>query len=33
MPKSNYIDPQTWLADAFALFPDYKINRIVNLLP
>jgi len=31
--KLNSVDPQTWLADTIARIPDYKINRIQDLLP
>lgn len=31
--KLNGIDPQAWLADTLARSPDYKINRINDLLP
>jgi len=27
------IDPQAWLADTLARIPDYKINRVGDLLP
>ncbi|MGC1494309.1 MAG: transposase domain-containing protein, partial [Sulfitobacter sp.] len=27
------IDPQAWLADTLARIPDYKINRVDDLLP
>ena len=26
-------DPQAWLADTLACIPDYKINRVDDLLP
>ncbi|MCF6232934.1 MAG: transposase domain-containing protein, partial [Rhodobacteraceae bacterium] len=29
----NGIDPQAWLADTLARIPDYKINRVDDLLP
>ncbi len=31
--KLNGVDPQTWLADTIAGIPDYKINRVNDLLP
>jgi len=31
--KLNGIDPQAWLADTLARIPDYKINRVDDLLP
>jgi hypothetical protein len=31
--KLNRIDPQQWLADTLARIPDYKINRVDDLLP
>lgn len=31
--KLNDIDPQAWLADTLACIPDYKINRVDDLLP
>jgi hypothetical protein len=31
--KLNGVDPQTWLADTLARIPDYKINRVDDLLP
>ena len=31
--KLNSIDPQAWLADTLARIPDYKINRVDDLLP
>ncbi|MBT8153084.1 transposase, partial [Epibacterium ulvae] len=31
--KLNDIDPQAWLADTLARLPDYKINRVDDLLP
>ena len=31
--KLNGVDPQTWLADILERIPDYKINRIDELLP
>ena len=31
--KMNGIDPQAWLADKLARIPDYKINRVDDLLP
>jgi hypothetical protein len=31
--KPNGIDPQAWLADTLARIPDYKINRVDDLLP
>lgn len=31
--KLNGIDPQAWQADTLARIPDYKINRINDLLP
>ena len=31
--KLNDIDPQAWLADTLARIPDYKINRVDDLLP
>ena len=31
--KLNDIDPQAWLADTLARMPDYKINRVGDLLP
>jgi hypothetical protein len=30
--KLNGIDPQAWLADTLARIPDYKINRVDDLL-
>ena len=29
----NGVDPQAWLADVLQCIPDYKINRIDELLP
>lgn len=31
--KLSGIDPQAWLADTLACIPDYKINRVDDLLP
>ena len=31
--RLNSIDPQAWLADVLERIPDYKINRIDELLP
>ena len=31
--KLNGVDPQTWLAHTIASIPDYKINRVNDLLP
>ena len=31
--KLNDVDPQAWLADVLDRIPDYKINRIDELLP
>ena len=31
--KLNDIDPQAWLADVLDRIPDYKINRVDELLP
>ena len=31
--KLNDVDPQAWLADVLDRIPDYKINRIEELLP
>ena len=31
--KLNDVDPQTWLARVLDRIPDYKINRIHELLP
>ena len=31
--KLNDIDPQAQLADMLARIPDYKINRVDDLLP
>ena len=31
--KLNNIDPHTWLADTLARIPDYKINKVDDLLP
>jgi len=31
--KLNGVDPQAWLADTLACIPDYKINRVGELLP
>lgn len=31
--KLNGIDPQVWLADTLARIPDYKINRVDDLMP
>ena len=31
--KLNGIDPQAWLADILVRIPDYKINRVDDLLP
>ena len=31
--KLNEIDPQAWLADVLDRIPDYKINRVDELLP
>ncbi|WP_432640605.1 transposase domain-containing protein [Albidovulum sp.] len=27
------MDPQAWLVDTLARIPDYKINRVDDLLP
>ena len=32
-PKLNAIDPNAWLADTLARIPDYKINKVDDLLP
>nr|WP_295047043.1 transposase domain-containing protein [uncultured Paracoccus sp.] len=29
----NAIDPNAWLADTLARIPDYKINKVDDLLP
>lgn len=31
--KLNGIDPHKWLADTLARNPDYKINKVDDLLP
>ena len=31
--KLNDLDPQAWLADILDRIPDYKINRVDELLP
>jgi len=31
--KLNGVDHQAWLADTLARIPDYKINRVDDLLP
>ena len=31
--KLNGVDSQTWLAGTLARLPDYKINRVADLLP
>ena len=31
--KLNGVDPQAWLAQILERIPDYKINRIDELLP
>ncbi|WP_300039334.1 transposase domain-containing protein [uncultured Roseobacter sp.] len=31
--KLNDIYPQAWFADTLARIPDYKINRVDDLLP
>ena len=31
--KLNDVDPQAWLADVLERIPDYKINRVDELLP
>ena len=31
--KLNGLDPQAWLTDVLDRIPDYKINRIDDLLP
>ncbi|WP_338119159.1 IS66 family transposase [Paracoccus yeei] len=31
--KLNALDPHAWLADTLARIPDYKINKVVDLLP
>ena len=31
--KLNNIDPQAWLAQVLDRIPDYKINRVDELLP
>ena len=31
--RLNGVDPQAWLADVLERIPDYKINRIEELLP
>jgi hypothetical protein len=31
--KLNVVDPHTWLADTLARIPDYKINKVDDLLP
>ncbi len=31
--KLNAVDPNAWLADTLARIPDYKINKVDDLLP
>jgi transposase len=31
--KLNAVDPRAWLADTLARIPDYKINKVDDLLP
>lgn len=31
--KLNGVDPNAWLADTIARIPDYKINKVDDLLP
>ena len=31
--KLNTVDPNAWLADTLARIPDYKINKVDDLLP
>jgi len=31
--KLNAVDPHAWLADTLARIPDYKINKVDDLLP
>ena len=31
--KLNSVDPNAWLAETIARFPDHKINRIDDMLP
>ncbi len=31
--RLNYVDPQAWLAQVLERIPDYKINRVDELLP
>ena len=31
--KLNAVDPLAWLADTIARIPDYKINKVDELLP
>lgn len=31
--KLNAVDPNAWLADTLARIPDYKINKVEDLLP
>lgn len=31
--KLNAVDPKAWLADTLASIPDYKINKVNNMMP
>ncbi|MGB5559031.1 MAG: transposase domain-containing protein [Paracoccaceae bacterium] len=31
--KLNGVDPHRWLADTLSRIPDYKINKVDDLLP
>ena len=31
--RLNHVDPQAWLAQVLERIPDYKINRVEELLP
>jgi transposase len=31
--KLNVVDPHAWLADTLARIPDYKINKVDDLMP
>ena len=31
--KINAVDPNAWLTDTLARIPDYKINKVDDLLP
>ena len=31
--RLNHVDPQAWLAQVIERIPDYKINRVEELLP